>query len=171
MAFLLTIHEWCGIMLLIKIGIYMINIIKEIDMNNKLNNTDELPVLEPLMPGEDTPSEPIPQYRDHQNAEDKIADIMEQAHIKRGKAELRESMMQTNTIVYLLILLVLFILSMEFLPPFLVIPVIMSFLVIKVLLAMKKQDLDLKGAIKENIVVVLLTGLFVFLAVLNIFDK
>ena len=47
----------------------------------------------------------------------------------------------------------------------------MSFLVIKVLLAMKKQDLDLKGSIKENIVVVLLTGLFVFLAVLNIFDK
>ncbi|MBR6986181.1 MAG: hypothetical protein IKH75_22165, partial [Ruminococcus sp.] len=85
--------------------------------------------------------------------------------------ELRESMMQTNTIVYLLILLVLFILSMEFLPSFLVIPVIMSFLVIKVLLAMKKQDLDLKGSIKENIVVVLLTGLFVFLAVLNIFDK
>ena len=85
----------------------MINIIKEIDMNNKLNNTDELPVLEPLMPGEDTPSEPISQYRDHQNAEDKIADIMAQAHIKRGKAELRESMMQTNTIVYLLILLVL----------------------------------------------------------------
>ena len=86
MAFLLTIHEWCGIMLLIKIGIYMINIIKEIDMNNKLNNTDELPVLEPLMPGEDTPSEPIPQYRDHQNAEDKIADIMDQVNIKRGKA-------------------------------------------------------------------------------------
>ena len=140
-------------------------------MNNKLNNTDELPVLEPLMPGEDTPSEPISQYRDNQNAEDKIAEIMAQAHIKRGKAELRESMMQTNTIVYLLILLVLFILSMEFLPSFLVIPVIMSFLVIKVLLAMKKQDLDLKGAIKENIVVVLLTGLFVFLAVLNIFDK
>ena len=47
----------------------------------------------------------------------------------------------------------------------------MSFWVIKVLLAMKKQDLDLKGAIKENIVVVLLTGLFVFLAVLNIFDN
>jgi hypothetical protein len=87
---------------------------------------------------------------------------MAQAHIKRGKAELREIMMQTNTIVYLLILLILFILSMEFLPSFLVIPVIMSFLVIKVLLAMKKQDLDLKGAIKENIVVVLLTGLFVF---------
>ena len=76
-----------------------------------------------------------------------------------------------NTIVYLLVLLVLFILSMEFLPSFLVIPVIMSFLVIKVLLAMKKQDLDLKGAIKDNIVLVLLTGLFVFLAILNIFDK
>ena len=149
----------------------MINIIKEIDMNNKLNNTDELPVLEPLMPGGDTPSEPISQYVNHQNTEDKIAEIMAQAHIKRGKAELRESMMQTNTIVYLLVLLVLFILSMEFLPPFLVIPVIMSFLVIKVLLAMKKQDLELKGAIKDNIVLVLLTGLFVFLAILNIFDK
>ena len=147
------------------------NMIKEIDMNNKLNNTDELPVLEPLMPGEDPPSEPISQYGNHQNTEDKIAEIMAQVHIKRGKSELRESMMQTNTIVYLLILLVLFILSMEFLPSFLVIPVIMSFLVIKVLLAMKKQDLDLKGTIKENIVVVLLTGLFVFLAVLNIFDK
>ncbi|MCR5013947.1 MAG: phage portal protein, partial [Bacteroidales bacterium] len=47
------------------------------------------------------------------------ADIMAQAHIKRGKAELREIMMQTNTIVYLLILLILFILSMEFLPSFL----------------------------------------------------
>ena len=147
------------------------NMIKEIDMSDKLNNTDELPVLEPLMPGEDTPSEPISQYGNHQNTEDKIAEIMAQAHIKRGKAELRESMMQTNTIVYLLVLLVLFILSMEFLPSFLVRPVIMSFLVIKVLLAMKKQDLDLKGTIKENIVVVLLTGLFVFLAVLNIFDK
>ncbi len=140
-------------------------------MSDKLNNTGELPVLEPLMPGEDPPSEPISQDRNHQNTEDKIAEIMAQAHIKRGKAELRESMMQTNTIVYLLVLLVLFILSMEFLPSFLVIPVIMSFLVIKVLLAMKKQDLDLKGAIKENIVVVLLTGLFVFLSVLNIFDK
>ena len=151
----------------------MINMIREIDMNDKYNNTDtdELPVLEPLMPGEDTPSEPISQYGNHQNTEDKIADIMAQAHIKRGKAELRESMMQTNTIVYLLVLLVLFILSMEFLPPFLVIPVIMSFLIIKVLLAMKKQDLDLKGAIKDNIVLVLLTGLFVFLAILNIFDK
>lgn len=149
----------------------MINIIKEIDMSDKLNNTDELPVLEPLMPGEDTPSEPISQDRNHQNTEDKIAEIMAQAHIKRGKAELRESMMQTNTIVYLLVLLVLFILSMEFLPSFLVIPVIMSFLVIKVLLAMKKQDLDLKGAIKGNIVLVLLTGLFVFLAILNILDK
>ena len=149
----------------------MINTIKEIDMNNKLNNTDELPVLEPLMPGEDTPSEPISQDRNHQNTEDKIAEIMAQAHIKRGKAELRESMMQTNTIVYLLVLLVLFILSMEFLPSFLVIPVIMSFLVIKVLLAMKKQDLDLKGAIKGNIVLVLLTGLFAFLAILNILDK
>ena len=136
-----------------------------------LNNTDELPVLEPLMPGEDPPPEPISQYRNHQNTEDKIAEIMAQAHIKRGKAELRESMMQTNTIVYLLVLLVLFILSMEFLPSFLVIPVIMSFLVIKVLLAMKKQDLDLKGAIKDNIVLALLTGLFVFLAILNIFDK
>ncbi len=147
------------------------NMIKEIDMSDKLNNTDELPVLEPLMPGEDTPSEPVSQYGNHQNTEDKIAEIMDQAHIKRGKSELRESMMQTNTIVYLLILLVLFILSMEFLPPFLVIPVIMSFLIIKVLLAMKNQDLDLKVAIKDNIVLVLLTGLFVFLAILNIFDK
>jgi hypothetical protein len=147
------------------------NMIKEIDMSDKLNNTEELPVLEPLMPGEDTPSEPISQYGNHQNAEDKIAEIMAQAHIKRGKAELQESMMQTNTIVYLLILLVLFILSMEFLPSFLVIPVIMSFLVIKVLLALNKQNLDLKGAIKDNIVLVLLTGLFVFLAILNIFDK
>ena len=147
------------------------NMIKEIDMSDKLNNTDELPVLEPLMPGEDTPPEPISQYRNHQNTEDKIAEIMAQAHIKRGKSELRESIMQTNTIVYLLVLLVLFILSMEFLPSFLVIPVIMSFLVIKVLLAMKKQDLDLKGAIKDNIVLVLLTGLFVFLAILNILDK
>ena len=149
----------------------MINMIKEIDMSDKLNNTDELPVLEPLMPGEDTPSESISQYGNHQNTEDKIAEIMAQAHIKRGKSELRESMMQTNTIVYLLVLLVLFILSMEFLPSFLVIPVIMSFLVTKVLLAMKKQDLELKGAIKDNIVLVLLTGLFVFLAILNIFDK
>ena len=149
----------------------MMNMIKEIDMSDKLNNTGELPVLEPLMHGEDPPSEPISQDRNHQNTEDKIAEIMAQAHIKRGKAELRESMMQTNTIVYLLVLLVLFILSMEFLPSFLVIPVIMSFLVIKVLLAMKKQDLDLKGAIKDNIVLVLLTGLFVFLAILNIFDK
>lgn len=149
----------------------MMNMIKEIDMSDKLNNTDELPVLEPLMPGEDTPSEPVSQYGNHQNTEDKIAEIMDQAHIKRGKSELRESMMQTNTIVYLLILLVLFILSMEFLPPFLVIPVIMSFLIIKVLLAMKNQDLDLKVAIKDNIVLVLLTGLFVFLAILNIFDK
>ena len=140
-------------------------------MSDKLNNTGELPVLEPLMPGEDPPSEPISQDRNHHNTEDKIAEIMAQAHIKRGKAELRESMMQTNTIVYLLVLLVLFILSMEFLPSFLVIPVIMSFLVIKVLLAMKKQDLDLKGAIKGNIVLVLLTGLFVFLAILNILDK
>ena len=149
----------------------MKNKIKEIDMSDKLNNTDELPILEPLMPGEDSQPEPISQYENHQNTEDKIAEIMAQAHIKRGKAELRESMMQTNTIVYLLVLLVLFILSMEFLPSFLVIPVIMSFLVIKVLLAMKKQDLDLKGAIKGNIVLVLLTGLFVFLAILNIFDK
>ena len=31
--------------------------IKEIDMNDRLNNTDELPVLEPLMPGEDPPPE------------------------------------------------------------------------------------------------------------------
>ncbi|OPZ17498.1 MAG: hypothetical protein BWZ04_02861 [Firmicutes bacterium ADurb.BinA205] len=46
-------------------------------MNDKLNNTDELPVLEPLMPGEDTPSEPISQYRNHQNTEDKIADIID----------------------------------------------------------------------------------------------
>ena len=105
--------------------------IKEIDMSDKLNNTDGLPVLKPLMPGEDTPSEPISQYGNHRNTEDKIAEIMAQAHIKRGKSELRESMMQTNTIVYLLVLLVLFILSMEFLPSFLVIPVIMSFLVIK----------------------------------------
>ena len=149
----------------------MMNMIKEIDMSDKLNNTDELPVLEPLMPGEDTPSEPISQYGNHQNTEDKIAEIMAQANIKRGKSELRESMMQTNTIVYLLVLLVLFILSMEFLPSFLVIPVIMSFVVIKVLLAMKKQDLDLKGVLKNNIVLVLLTGLFVFLAILNIFDK
>lgn len=140
-------------------------------MSDKLNNTGELPVLEPLMPGEDPPSEPISQDRNHQNTEDKVAEIMAQAHIKRGKAELRESMMQSNTIVYLLVLLVLFILSMEFLPSFLVIPVIMSFLVIKVLLAMKKQDLDLKGAIKGNIVLVLLTGLFFFLAILNILDK
>ena len=140
-------------------------------MSDKLNNTGELPVLEPLMHGEDPPSEPISQDRTHQDTEDKIAEIMAQAHIKRGKAELRESMMQTNTIVYLLVLLILFILSMEFLPSFLVIPVIMSFLVIKVLLAMKKQDLDLKEAIKGNIVLVLLTGLFVFLAILNILDK
>ncbi|WP_028518411.1 hypothetical protein [Ruminococcus flavefaciens] len=140
-------------------------------MSDKLNNTGESPVLEPLMPGEDPQPEPISQDRNHQNTEDKIAEIMAQAHIKRGKAELRESMMQSNTIVYLLVLLVLFILSMEFLPSFLVIPVIMSFLVIKVLLAMKKQDLDLKGAIKGNIVLVLLTGLFVFLAILNILDK
>lgn len=140
-------------------------------MSDKLNSTDELPVLEPLMPGEDTQYEHISQYGNHQNTEDKIADIMVQAHIKRGKSELRQSMMQTNTIVYLLVLLVLFILSMKFLPSFLVIPVIMSFLVIKVLLAMKKQDLDLKVAIKDNIVLVLLTGLFVFLAILNIIDK
>ena len=140
-------------------------------MSDKLNSTDELPVLESLMPGEDTQYEHISQYGNHQNTEDKIADIMVQAHIKRGKSELRQSMMQTNTIVYLLVLLVLFILSMKFLPSFLVIPVIMSFLVIKVLLAMKKQDLDLKVAIKDNIVLVLLTGLFVFLAILNIIDK
>lgn len=140
-------------------------------MSDKFNSTDELPVLEPLMPGEDTPSEPISQYGNHQNNEDKIAEILAQAHINKGKAELRESMMQTDTIVYLLVLLVLFILSMEFLPSFLVIPVTMSFLVIKVLLAMKKQDLDLKGAMRDNIVLVLLTGLFVFVAFLNIVDK
>ena len=141
-------------------------------MSDKFNSADELPVLEPLMPGEATPSEPISQYGNHHNNEDKTAEeILAQARINKGKAELRESMMQTDTIVYLLVSLVLFFLSMEFLPPFLVIPVIMSFLVIKVLLAMKKQDLDLKEAMRDNIVLVLLTGLFVFLAFLNIFDK
>ena len=80
-------------------------------MSDKLNNTDELPILEPLMAGEDSQPEPISQHGNHQNTEDKIAEIMAQAHIKRGKSELRESMMQTNTIVYLLVLLVLFILS------------------------------------------------------------
>ena len=64
----------------------MINMIKETDMSNKLKNTDELPVLEPLMPGEDTPSEPVSQYGNRQNTEDKIAEIMAQAHIKRGKS-------------------------------------------------------------------------------------
>ena len=140
-------------------------------MSDKLNSADELPVLEPLMPGEDTPAEPISQYGNHQNNEAKIEEILAQARINKGKAELRESKMQTDTIVCLLVLLVLFFLSMEFLPSFLVIPVIMSFLVIKVLLAMKKQDLDLKGALRDNIVLVLFTGLFVFLAILNIVDK
>ena len=140
-------------------------------MSDKFNSADELPVLEPLMPGEDTPAEPISQYGNHQNNEAKIEEILAQARINKGKAELRESKMQTDTIVCLLVLLVLFFLSMEFLPSFLVIPVIMSFLVIKVLLAMKKQDLDLKGAMRDNIVLVLFTGLFVFLAILNIVDK
>ena len=140
-------------------------------MSDKFNSDDELPVLEPLMPGEDTPSEPISQYGNHQNNENKTAEILARAHINKGKAELRESRMQTDTIVFLLVLGVLFVLSMSFLPSFLVIPVVMSFSVIKVLLAMKKQDLDLKGAMRNNIVLVLLTGLFVFLAFLNIVDK
>ena len=140
-------------------------------MYEKPDNTDKLPVLEPLMSGEDTPYEPAPQYAGHQNNEDKMAEILAQAHIKRGKSELRESMMQTDTIVYLLVLLVLFFISMEFLPSFLVIPAIMSFLVIKVLLAVKRQGLDLKGAMRDNMVLVLLTGLFVFVALLNIVDR
>ena len=141
-------------------------------MSDKFNSADELPVLEPLMPGEDAPSSISPDRDEsYQNAKEKAEEILAEAHIKKGKAKLRESMMQTDTIVYLLVLLVLFFLSMEFLPSFLVIPVIMSFLVIKVLLAMKKQDLDLKGAMRDNIVLVLLTGLFVFLAFLNTVDK
>ena len=140
-------------------------------MSDKFDNADELPVLEPLMPGEDTPSEPISQNGNHQNNVNKTAEILAEAHINKGKAELRESRMQTDTIVYLLVLGVLFMLSMSFLPSFLVIPVIMSFFIIKVLLAMKKQDLDLKGAMRNNIILVLLTGLFVFLAFLNIVDK
>ena len=141
------------------------------DENNHESVDGTLPKLEPLMPEEDTPSEPISQYGNHRSNEYKIEEILAQARINKGKAELRESMMQTDTIVYLLVSLVLFFLSMEFLPSFLVIPVIMSFLVIKVLLTMKKQDLDLKEAMRDNIVLVLLTGLFVFLAILNIVDK
>lgn len=141
------------------------------DENNHESGNGTLPKLEPLMPVENTPSEPISQYGNHRSNENKIEEILAQARINKGKAELRESKMQTDTIVYLLVSLVLFILSMEFLPSFLVIPVIMSFLVIKVLLDMKKQDLDLKEAMRNNIVLVLLTGLFVFLAFLNIVDK
>ena len=141
------------------------------DENNHESVYATLPKLEPLMPGEDTPSEPISQYGNHRSYEYKIEEIFDQARINKGKAELREIKMQTDTIVYWLVSLALFFLSMEFLPSFLVIPVIMSFLVIKVLLTMKKQDLDLKEAMRDNSVLVVLTGLFVFLAILNIVDK
>ncbi len=140
-------------------------------MRDDIHGTDELPVLEPLMSGEDTASENVSQYREHLDTEDKISEIMAHAHIKRGKSELRESLMQTDTIICFAVLGVIFVLSMEFLPSILAIPAIMSFLVIKVLLAIKRDGYDLKGALGENIALVLLTGLFVFLALLNISDR
>ena len=140
-------------------------------MRDDIHGTDELPVLEPLMSGEDTASENVSQYREHLDTEDKISEIMAHAHIKRGKTELRESLMQTDTIICFAVLGVIFVLSMEFLPSILAIPAIMSFLVIKVLLAIKRDGYDLKGALGENIALVLLTGLFVFLALLNISDR
>ena len=79
--------------------------------------------------------------------------------------------MQTDTIICFAVLGVIFVLSMEFLPSILAIPAIMSFLVIKVLLGIKRDGYDLKGALGENIALVLLTGLFVFLALLNISDR
>ena len=140
-------------------------------MRDDIHGTDELPVLEPLMSGEDTASENVSQYREHLDTEDKISEIMAHAHIRRGKSELRESLMQTDTIICFAVLGVIFVLSMEFLPSILAIPAIMSFLVIKVLLAIKRDGYDLKGALGENIALVLLTGLFVFLALLNISDR
>ncbi|MBQ8967983.1 hypothetical protein [Ruminococcus sp.] len=140
-------------------------------MRDDINGTDELSVLEPLMSGEYTSYEDTATYREHLDTEDKISEIMAHAHIKRGRSELRESLMQTDTIISFAVLGVIFVLSMEFLPSIPAIPAIMSFLVIKVLLVMKRDGYDLKGALRENIALALLTGLFLFLAILNISDR
>lgn len=134
-------------------------------------NDDTPIVLEPLMPGEDAPYKPDEQCTDHKDGVDRIEDILIREKINQGKTELKESRMQRDALISMAVLLVLFFFSMEFLPAFLAIPVILAFSVIKVRSSMKKKSLDLKEAVNDNIVLVLLTGLFVYLAFLNIVDR
>ncbi|MDO5559790.1 MAG: hypothetical protein Q4F95_09365 [Oscillospiraceae bacterium] len=136
-------------------------------MEDNHDTNNNLPVPEPLMPGEDAPSSKPPE---HHNAQDKLAEILAHANAQKGLKELKDSNMDRQTIIYFAILLVLFVFSMKFLPHLLVIPVILSVSVIMVRCSMIKKKLDLKEALKDNIVLILLTGLFLFMAIINIID-
>ncbi len=141
-------------------------------MNN--NNDDaSLPTIEPFMPGEDSvPSKQPEQNINYDDASTRMYEILAEARIKEAVKQRRESENRNrDTITYLVVLFVLLFLSISFLPKFLVIPIILSLSVIKVRFSMIKQNLNLKEALKDNIVLILLTGLFVFLAVLFIFDE
>lgn len=140
-------------------------------MNTYNDDVVSLPTIEPLMPGEDSvPSKQPEQNINYDDASTRMYEILAETRIKEEvKKRIESEKIKRDTIIYFIVLFVLFILSMLFLPKLLVIPIILSLSVINVRFSMVKQNLDLKEAIKDNSVLTLLTGLFVFLAVLCIF--
>lgn len=65
-------------------------------------NDDMLPILEPLMPGEELPSFKPPEMGDsNQNVEEKIAEIFAQTNTRKELMELKDSLMEGKTLVLL----------------------------------------------------------------------
>lgn len=135
-------------------------------------NDDTLPILEPLMPGEDAPSSrPPDRDESYQNAKEKVAEIFAQTNARKGLMELNDSLMEGKTLVLLGIFLVLFCITMEFMPHWLIIPMMIMPPAFGIGMRMFKQNMPFQKAVGDCKVHIVLSICFLVIGIMCLLDS
>lgn len=135
-------------------------------------NDDILPILEPLMPGEELPPSKPPEMGDsNQNVEEKIAEIFAQTNTRKGLIELKDSLMEGKTLVLLGIFHVLFFITMEFMPRWLIIPMMIMPPVFGIGMRMFKQNMPFQKAVGDCKVHIVISICFLMIGIMCLLDS
>lgn len=135
-------------------------------------NDDTLPILEPLMPGENTPSSrPPDRDESYQNPKEKVAEIFAQTNARKGLMELNDSLMEGKTLVLLGIFLVLFFITMEFMPHWLIIPMMIMPTAFGIGMRMFKQNMPFQKAVGDCKVHIVLSIGFLMIGIMCLLDS
>lgn len=135
-------------------------------------NDDMLTTLEPLMPGEELPPSKPPERDDsYQNAEEKIAEIFAQKNTRKGLMELKDSLMEGKSLVLLGVFLVLFFITMEFMPRWMIIPMMIMPPAFGIGMRMFKQNMPFQKATGDCKVHIVLSICFLMIGIMCLLDS